>query len=237
MKTLIFIISSILFFLFIKRWYQPIIKLWPPSRNKKTKIILGCLPIIFFIVIILVQTLLIVSDAAFGYFNILFYIVLGYSYMFLGFLLTSLVFDLHWTEDALYLNNKASLFLISGEFFVIAIIYVGAIAGHNNNFRNVLIVCLSGIVAWIILGLAIHLCTGIFEKINIERDIRCGIRFFFYLLFSGILLGYACSGNKSFSLNITDLSISWLVLPLTALYIIIELIIIKLERKGKRKND
>jgi len=238
MKIIIFIISSILFFLFIKRWYHPVIKLWPSSRNIKAKIILASLPFIFLAVIIVTQIFSSGSDTANGFFNILINIVLGYSYIFLGLQLTSLVFDLHWIYDALHLNNKAALTVIIGEFLAISFIYTGVIAGHSNNLYNILFICTLGITAWIITGLIVHLCTGIFEQITIERDTRCGVRFCLYLLISGIFLGYVCSGNnKTILMIITELTTSRPVLPLTVLYIIIELIIKKAKNKGKRKND
>ena len=226
MEIIVLFISLILLFLFFKFWYQPLIILWPPGRNKKTKIILGILPVFFPVIIILIIIFFASPDISGNFFNITFYIVLGYVWILTGFMLITLCFDLHWTDDALHLNNKAALPAIAGEFFAITFIYAGANAGENPGWYAVLYRGSLGLAVWLILGWIIHLCTGIFEKITVERDIKCGIRFCLYLLLCGVILGYACSGNWiSFSMTIIKFMVSWPVLPLTALFIIIELII------------
>jgi len=136
METIVFIISILLLLHFFILWYQPIIKLWPRNRNKRTKIILGILPVIFPILFIFMQFFTAFSGKTGNLYNIIFYIILGYAWILTGFILTTLCFDLHWTDDVLHLNNKAVLPVIIGEFFAIVFIYTGANAGNTSGWQG-----------------------------------------------------------------------------------------------------
>jgi len=233
METIVFFISCLLMFLFFSLWYQPILKLWPSGRNKTAKIILGILPAVFPVLVIFTLIFFASPGIADNFYNFAFYIVLGYVWLLTGFMLTTLCFGLQWTDDALHLNNKAALPVITGEFLAIVFIYAGANAGSGHVWWSVLFTGFLSLAVWLILGWIVHLCTGIFEIISVERSVGCGIRFCLYLLLCGGILGYAGSGEWiSFSMTITKFTGGWPALPLTVLYIIIELVI-----KGKRNND
>jgi len=238
METIVFFISLILLFLFFMFWYQPLIKLWPQDRNITAKIILGILPAFFLILIIFILIFITYPDIINNLNKIAFYIVLGYVWILTGFILTTLCFDLHWTDDVIHLNNRAALPAITGEFIVITFIYAGANAGNTPAWWAVLFRGLIGLAAWLTLGWIAHLCTGVFERITVERDTSCGYRLCLYLLLCGGILGYACSGDWiSFSMTITKFIAGWPALPLTVLYIIIELIInYKTKKQGKEKQ-
>jgi hypothetical protein len=211
-------------FRFLKRWYQPLFQAWPREQNHLAKTVLGWLPVIFLVLILLTLKSLASFDVVDSVFYIIFYIVLGYAWMYGGLLLVSVCFDIHWTDDVVHLNNKASLAAITGEFFVLAAIYAGANVGDGPGWWCVIFAGGLGLAAWLILGLIFHLCTGIFERITVERDRGSGIRFCVYLLGSGAILGYACSGDwTSFVKTIEEFTIGWPVLPWTAIMILIEL--------------
>jgi len=228
METIVFFIFCIASFLFFKRWYKPLYSLWPADRNTKTKIILSFLPSVYLILIFIVLKFFASFDVVNSVIYIIFYIVLGYAWMFAGLSLTSFCFDLHWLDDAIFLNNKAAVPAITGSFFALGFIYAGANVGDGPGWWCVLFAGSLGLAAWIILGLVIHFCAGIFERITVERDMGCGIRFFLYSLCSGAILGYACSGDwTSFYMTVVEFTVGWPVLPLTAVYILIELFIIQ----------
>jgi hypothetical protein len=232
-EIFIFILSCVLFLLFIKRWYQPLLSAWPKEQNRPAKILLGFLPVIFLALIFIILKLLASFDVVDSTFYIIFYIVLGYAWMYGGLLLVSACFDLHWTCDAVHLNNKAALFAITGEFFALAAIYAGANVGDGPGWWCVVFAGGLGLAAWLVLGLLFHLCTGIFERITVERDIGCGIRFCLYLLVSGAILGHACSGDwTSFSKTVEEFAIGWPVLPWTVIMILVELLC---KQKAKRE--
>jgi len=231
MEIIVFAFSCFVVFHFIKQWYQPLLFMWPPKRNSLSQIILGLLPLIFLAVIYFTLKNLASFDVKNDILFILFYIILGYAWIYGGLLLMALFFDIHWIDDAINMNNKAALAAVTGNFFAIAFIYAGSNIGDGPGWWCVIFAGLLGIAAWIILGLIINYCTNIFERITIERDIGCGIRYLIYMFLSGIILGRACSGDwTSFSMTVIEFTIGWPVLPLTAVYILIELVFNKLAK-------
>ena len=223
MELIIFFLSCFLLFNFMKKWYKPIFSLWPAGRNTAAKKILGILPPMFLVLIFFVLKFFASFDVVNSVIYIIFYIVLGYAWMYAGMSLMALCFDMHWLDDAVFLNNKASVPATAGIFFALAFIYAGSNVGDGPGWWCVLLAGSLGLAAWIILGLAVNLCTGIFEQITVERDLGCGIRFLIYSLISGAILGYACSGDwTSFYMTVIEFAAGWPVLPLTAVFIIIE---------------
>lgn len=72
--------------------------------------------------------------------------------------------------------------------------------------------------------LLINLITRIWDRILIARDIGSGIRFGGYLVASGLILARASGGDWfGFLPTITDFADGWVILPLTIVYILIEL--------------
>jgi len=228
----VFLLSCFLLYKFIKRWYRPLIYAWPREKNRQVRKILFLLPIVFLVLVLFVLKFLASFDVVDSIIYIVFYVVLGFAWMYIGVSLMTICFGLR-EDDSVYLNNKASLAAVIGEFFSIAFIYLGANIGDGPGWWCVLFAGFFGLASWIILGFFIHICTGIFERITIERDLGCAVRFCIYLFASGGILGYACSGDwTSFKMTIVELGIGWPVLPLTAFYIILELLI-KISKKAK----
>jgi hypothetical protein len=223
-EIIVFIFSGVLLISFLIRWYHPLVRAWPKEQNRPAKNVLGFLPVIFLLLILATLKFLASFDVVDSVVYIIFYIVLGYAWMYVGLLLVSACFDLYWTNDAVHLNNKAALPAIIGEFFALAAIYAGANVGDGPGWWCVLFAGGLGLAAWLILGWVFHLCTGIFERITVERDMGCGIRFCLYLLVSGGILGYACSGDwTSFTKTVEEFAVGWPVLPWTAIMILVEL--------------
>lgn len=223
MELLILIVSGFFSFMFLLKWYRPLFSAWPPERNKPAKYILGCLPVVSLAIILYTLRGLASFDVVDSFIYILFYILLGYSYLYFGLMLVACLFDLSWIDDALNLNNKAALASITGGFLGLAIIYSGANIGDGPGWWCVIWAGGLGLSAWIVLGLIINIFTGAFERITVERDVCCGIRFGFYLLAGGIILARASAGDwTSFYMTMVEFADGWPVLPLTALMIIVE---------------
>ena len=184
-EGIIFFFSCFMVYFFMRRWYRPLLKAWPHERNRPAKTILACLPVFFLVLIFCILKFLASFDVVNSVFFIIFYILLGYAWMYGSLMLTTLFFDLNWTDDSVYLNNKAALAAVIGEFFTIAFIYAGANVGDGPGWWCVIFAGLLGLAAWIILGFIIHLSTGIFERITVDRDMGCGVCFLIYLLASG----------------------------------------------------
>jgi dipeptide/tripeptide permease len=75
----------------------------------------------------------------------------------------------------------------------------------------------------------VRVVTRVSERITIDRDRGAGLRFGLYLLACGIILAKACGGDwTSASMTISEFSVAWPVLPVTAFVIIAELIASKI---------
>jgi hypothetical protein len=193
------------------------------NQNSSAKVFLGFLPVVSFIMIFVVLNFFASFDVVGDSFYKFFYIVLGYAWLFAGLGLMSLCFGLICPDDAVHFNNKAALAAIIGEVFALTSIYAGANIGDGPGWWCVVFAGGLGLAAWLVLSFIFHFFTGIFERITVERDFGSGIRFCLYLMLSGIILGYACSGDwTSFSKTAEEFLVGWSVLPLTTVMILIE---------------
>lgn len=223
MEIIIFLLSGFYTCISAFKWYYGLTEMWPPDHSKQTKYILGVLPVVSFAIMVYTLTVLASFDVVDSFFYILFYVLMGYACVFLSLGLVFYYFDISWRDDVLSLNNKAAVFTMAGTFLGLVIIYSGANIGDGPGWWCVLIAGGLGLIAWIFLGRIFNVFTQIFERITVERDVPCGIRFGFYLLASGIILGRASAGDwTSFAMTIVEFYVGWPVLPLTALAIAVE---------------
>jgi len=225
-EIMVFFLSSGVLFWFLMYWYGPLFNVHPNDRNDRNdvaKIILGSLPVIFLLIMFVILNTQASFDVVDSAIYQIFYIVLGYALVSLGLYWVSVFFGLIWPDDAVHLNNKAALLVTIGIFFALTAIYVGSNIGDGPGWWCVLFSGSLGFSAWFILGFMVHSYANIFERITVERDLACGLRFSLYLILSGIILGYACSGNwQSFAMTVKEFNVGWPVLPLAAIFILIE---------------
>jgi len=237
LEFLIFFVSIFCSFGFLVKWYMPLFSKRPLNRNKSVRYVLGLLPIGSLGIILFTLKMLASFDVVNSFFYISMYMVLGLAGLFLGVTLMSCIFDLSWLDDALNLNNKAALIAVVGGFLGLTLIYSGANIGNGPGWWCVVFTGGLGLVAWLVLGLVINSCTKTFERITVERDIGCGIRFGFYLLASGIILARACAGDwTSFSVTLFEFMDGWPVLVLAGILILVELYYIHRAKLNKTNN-
>lgn len=223
MEIIILYISIIYTAISIKRWYKRLPDIGPFRRDASVKYVLGLLPVVSFFIILYTLKFLASFDVVNDLFYIIFYVLLGYSWTFLGLELIFIFFDISWIDDVLNLNNKAALYAVSGAFLGLVAIYSGANIGDGPGWWCVIFAGGLGLISWFLLGRLINSFTQVFERITVDRDIFCGIRFSSYLLASGIILARASAGDwTSFYSTIVEFLVGWPVLLLTALVIIIE---------------
>ena len=201
--------------MFLLSWYKAILTSWPFGRGIVEKTVLAFLPVAAFLVI--VATLL--SVASFDVVNepfwVFFYIVLGFAWLWIGTLMMSACLDLSWKDDILNMNNRAALFAFVGGFLGLTIIYAGANVGDGPGWWCVVFAGGLGVVAWVVLAWILNLGTHALERITVERDVACGIRFGCYLLASGIILGRASAGDwTSAAMTVIEFGSGWPALPL-----------------------
>jgi hypothetical protein len=238
-ELIVFIFSVFHSYKFFKSWFG-VFRVRITGDNELTKWIFGCLPVFSFAIILNTLKGLASFDVVDNQFYIIFYIFLGYIYIYFGLKLMTIFFDLSWVYDILNLNNKAALFSVSGGFIALTIIYSGANIGNGPGWWCVVFAGGLGLAAWIILGLVVNIFTDVFECITIERDINCGVRTGLFFIASGIILGRASAGDwTSFSMTVVEFMDGWPVLLLTLLMIFIELFYFKksVEQRGTNQDS
>ncbi|MCL2694922.1 MAG: hypothetical protein FWE69_01200 [Clostridiales bacterium] len=152
-----------------------------------------------------------------------FYTVIGFSWLALTFLLMRVFFDLSWIDDALHRNNHAAAIALIGGALGGMAIYCGANVGDGPGWWCVAFAGLLGLGAWALLGCLTGVITRAFTRITVGRDVDCGIRFGGFLLASGLLLARASAGDwTSAGMTVVEFGAGWPVLPLTALFILVE---------------
>ena len=221
LEILLLLCFSFLTVLFLIHWYRPITMAWTGGRHRPTKIALSCLPLLSCTIILFTLRTLASFDVK-GIF-IVFYLLFGFAWLYGGLWFITCFFDLSWRDDALLAGNKAALYTVAGAFLGLTCIYAGANVGDGPGWWCVLFAGGLGFAAWVALAFLFNLCVGIFERVTVDRDIGCGIRFGCYLLASGILLGRASAGDwTSFSATIVEFCDGWPVLPLTLFALAVE---------------
>jgi hypothetical protein len=152
----------------------------------------------------------------------------------------SCFFDLSWIDDVINLNNQAALPAIIGGFLGLTIIYSGANIGDGPGWWCVIFAGGMGLVSWLFLGAGICMADKVSERITVERDLGCGIRFGCYLLASGIILGRASGGDwTSFYMTVVefyDVYDRWPVLLLAAIEAVVERLYL-IQAKKSSGND
>jgi len=237
-EIIVFLICCIVMGIFLYRWYRWTFSGWPPERNKAAKITFGLLPVVSLAAIIYTVVNLASFDVVGDVIYRIFYVVIGFAWIYLGLILMSFCFDLSWIDDALNLNNNAAIIAIAGGFLGITIIYSGANIGDGPGWWCVFFAGGLGLIAWIVLGFAVNAATKVFYRVTVERDIGCGIRLGSYFLAGGIILGRASAGDwTSASMTIIEFLDGWPVLILTGLTIGVEMYFTNMKNAAPKFNS
>ena len=148
---------------------------------------------------------------------LLFYMVIWFFWMKFSLQFMFMFFNISWVDDAVNLQNSAAAAAVLGGVFGACAVYCGANIGDGPGWWCVFFAGFLGMFSWYLLARALNALTGVFEKITVERDFSCGVRFGAYLLASGIILGRASGGDwTSAYMTIIEFGAGWPVLILTA---------------------
>ena len=172
-EVLVFVTSCVYSGFSIVRWYGKLTPIRPVRRDKAVKHVLSLLPLISFLVIVFTLRFLASFDVVNDYVYILFYILLGYTWVFLGIRWIFRFFDISWIDDVLNMNNRAALITVSGAFLGLVMIYSGANIGDGPGWWCVVFAGGLGLVSWFLLRL-VNSFTEVFERITVDRDVYCG---------------------------------------------------------------
>lgn len=216
LEFIIFCVSGFFAVRFFLKWYQLLFGIWVLDRGGFSRILLGWLPPVSFAVIFYALKVMASFDVVGSGFYILFYILLGYACLYFGLMLMAYFLDISWKDDCMNLQNKAAVLAVAGGFLGLTVIYSGANLGDGPGWWCVLFAGGLGLAAWIVLGMLLSAYTRVSERITVDRDVACGIRFGSYLLAGGIILGRASAGDwTSFYMTIVEFMAGWPVLLLT----------------------
>ena len=213
---------------FLLNWYATLMLAWPGERGEWEKAVLALLPFLALLIIVTTLKTWASFDVVDSLLWISFYTVLGFAWLWLGVLSMSAFFDISWQDDMLNVNNKAALWAFSGGFLGLTVNYAGANVGDGPGWWCVVFTGGLSLALWIALGSLLNHFTDVFERITVEKNLPCGIRFGLFLLLNGILLGNASAGNwTSVQITLVEFAVAWPVLPLTLLAIVIERLCVK----------
>lgn len=206
---------------FLRTWYRPVLKAWPPDRGTAGRRVLACLPVIALAINLAVLFTMASYDVV-GIW-IVFYSVMGYAWIYGGVVLMKYLLDFSWAHDVIYLDNTAAIVPAAGGFLGLTLIYAGANIGDGPGWWVVWIAGGMGFLVWIGLGFLINLTCHVSERITVDRDVPCGIRFGLYLLASGLILGRASGGDwTSLEATLYEFATGWPVLPLAVAALLVE---------------
>lgn len=194
---------------------------WPKSRAKAARLVLSFLPAAA-LGITLYVLLTMASFDVVGFY-VWFYAVMGFVWILIGVTLIARFLDISFIDDAVILNNKAALFPAVGGFLGTALIFAGANIGDGPGWWVVITAAGLGTGAWLILAFLLNVTTHISERITVDRDIGCGIRFGGYLLAGALILARASGGDwTSLAATLNEFLVGWPILPLTAVALLVE---------------
>lgn len=206
---------------FLYKWYRPVLSIWPKERAKAGRFTLGLLPVAAFFIILFI----LITMASFDVVGIwvVFYIILGIVWVYGCAFLFEYFLDFHWFDDVIHHDNKAAIFPAIGGFIGFVLIYAGANIGDGPGWWVVFIAGGLGLIIWLGIAMIINKYSEVSEKITVERDMGCGIRFGAYLLASGLILARASGGDwTSMGATLVEFLAGWPVIPLAALALFVE---------------
>lgn len=237
-ELMVFIFSGYISIRRMINWYGKLPGIGPVRRDKTTKYVMALLPLVSLFIIVYTLKVLASFDVVNDLFYIIFYVLLGYAWTFLGMSAVFFFFDISWLDDVLYLSNRAALFPVAGAFLGLVTIYSGANIGDGPGWWCVIFAGGLGLISWFLLGRLVNSFTQVFERITVDRDVYCGIRFGAYLLASGIILARASAGDwTSFYHTVVEFLVGWPVLLLTALAILVERYYIRKAKLSESLSD
>lgn len=214
------------------RWYRYTLAR-SPFGKKAAPVIFGLLPLAVIALILVILLLFAAHDVRDSAQYIILYLFWGIAWVFTMQALFSLVSDISWITDALHANSKGALFSVCAAVLGFAMIYSGANVGDGPGWWCVLVAGGMGTAVFLLLIILMNKCAKIAERITVERDIGCAIRFGCFLLASAFILGRASAGDwTSLGRTFVEFASGWPVLPLAALAVIAERLFIFLSRRS-----
>ena len=220
--------------LFFYKWYRFILGSFSAGKPA-IPIAMGLLPLVVLVILSRALQSLAAVDVTGGW--ELFYILIGFAWLYLSLQLLFVLFDLSWLDDALWRNNPAAAITVIGAGLGITLTYAGANIGDGPGWWCVFFAGGLGWIVWMGLAALANRVAHVFHRITVERDIACAVRTGCYLLASGLILGRACAGDwTSYPQTVVEFADGWPVLPLAAVFILVEMIILRMQNREQERE-
>lgn len=130
-EFIIFIVSGVCSLVSITIWYKRTKHTKHFEKDTLIEVTMSLLPVISLAIMLFTLLVLASFDVVNSFIYILFYILLGYAWIFLGMRFVFKYFDISWIDDVTQNRNKAALFAVAGAFLGISVIYAGANVGDS----------------------------------------------------------------------------------------------------------
>jgi len=119
-------------------------------------------------------------------------------------------------DDAIERNNPAAVVALYGAMLGITCVYAGANVGEGTSIWMTFGPAALGAITWSAAWMLLELLGAFSDSVAIDRNVNSALRLAFFLIVSGILLGWALAGNYESSQQTVDDLIhrGWPIIPL-----------------------
>jgi len=219
-EPIVLYLSIAISVIFLFKWYGRILFSWPMSRGKLAKIVLSLLPAAAFLIIFPTLKTLASHDVVNDPYYLTLYTALGFAWLALGVFIMNVFFGFSWLDDILNINNKAALIAFTGGYLGLTVIYAASNVGDGPGWGCVIFTVALGLALWLAFALIQNHFSQVFERITIERDAACAVRFGSFLLANAIILSRDLAGEwLSVSMTLADFIPTFIAIGAEMLFI------------------
>ena len=219
--------------LFFRDFYGKTLTMHRPHKSIAVRVVFALTPVVSFTAIVFTLLRLASFDVVGIY--VLFYIAMGFAWLYLSQRFVFRTTGVSWIDDALGMNNPAAAIVSACALLGSTLIYCGANIGDGPGWWCVVFAGGLGMVTWFFFLWIIALLSETFERITIARDTAGAIRMGGYMLASALILARASGGDwTSFNMTVVEFGAAWPLLILAPLSLAVEVFYKILARTHER---
>jgi hypothetical protein len=227
------IVSALVGFISWARWYYVLGVTGRRVRVRGKRWPLALAPLVCMLVAWVVLSRWSAEDVRTDAAYIWFYMVIGLAWLGI-FRLHLPLFGLNARDDVLERDNNVTGWVVVAALLAGACCFAGGNVGNGPGWWVVLFAGLLSTGSLLVLWVAVHLGSGLVEKVSVERDPAAGLRASGLLIGAGLILGRAVAGNwvSAYDTLIDFGRMGWPVLVLAAAAIAVERSIVPSRNPG-----
>jgi len=231
-EILLLFLFAIPFAVMVLLWYANVFS-WAKLLPRPLYLCLACLPVFLALPIVAVLKTLASWDVVTSGAYITFYTFFGMFWV----MTTNGVFfrfyNISTRDDAIERRNPAAFIAVAGGMLASDAIYCGANVGDGPGWWCVLVAGGLGMLTWHVLTKILFRLTSADERITVDRNAGCALRYAGYMIACGILLARASAGDwHSFAATVVEFADGWPALAVTALAVVLERAFLNQERES-----